>query len=670
MQKNKIFAIVGMLVSVSMILTSCAPAAAAPTGTKSKDPTSFSVVTFGEPETLDPALDYETAGSEIVQNVYENLVWYKRESTKDLIPMLATELPTVENGGLSKDGLTYTFKIRTGVKFHSGEEMTADDVAYSLQRGLLQGGSSSPIWLNAEPILGSTDNNDVTDLIDPKFVSALNAADVKEEEKVTSVIDDPANLAKVDAAELKRVCEVVTSKIVADTAKNTVTIKLAQAWGPFLVTMAGPWSVVQQKKWVAANGGWDGDCATWQKFYGKTSDELNKTALGKGENGTGPYMLDKWTEKESISLKAFDGYWRKEPMWEGGPSGAPKLKTVNIKYIDEFATRLAAFQAGDADFVLEGSSEDWPQLDALAGEMCEKDSKNCKPTELGTKSDIRAYKGLATINRTDVYFNFAPNTEGGNNFLGSGKLDGDGIPAEFFNDVHVRKAFNYCFDWGTFIKDVQQGQGQQANNAMILGEIGDSDTSPKYSFDLKKCEEEFKASTLKSADGKSLWDTGFRLTLLYNTGNTQRQTIAQILQQDVAQVNPKFKIEVTGMEWASFLKEQKAKKLPIFIVGWQEDIPDPHNWTFTYTLGYSANNQKMPKEFKDQIRPIVQKGVNEIDPTKRAAIYKEFNQMYYDFAPTILLSQQFNHHYEHSWVNGYYRNPTYGQWYYYALSKN
>ncbi|MEI8131695.1 MAG: ABC transporter substrate-binding protein [Leptolinea sp.] len=667
MQKSKLYLVVGLLVVVSMVLASCAPAA---TGAKSKDPTSFVAVTFSEPETFDPALDYETAGSEIIQNVYENLVWYKRESTKDLIPMLATEIPTVENGGVSADGLTYTFKIRKGVNFHTGEEMTVEDVAYSLQRGLLQGGTSSPMWLNVEPILGSSDNNDIVDQIDPKFVDALNAADVKAEEKITSVVDDPAGLNKIDPAELKRVCEVVTSKIVADKDKNTVTIKLAQPWGPFLVSIAGPWSVVQQKKWVAANGGWDGDCATWQKYYGKTSDELNKTALGKGENGTGPYMLDKWTEKESISLKAFDGYWRKEPMWEGGPSGAPKLKKVTIKYIDEFATRLAAFQAGDADFLLEGSSQDWPQLDPLAGEMCEKDSKNCKPTELGAKSDIRAYKGLPTINRTDVYFNFAPNVEGGNNFLGSGKLDGNGIPPEFFSDEHIRKAFNYCFDWGTYIKDVQQGEGKQANNVMIFGEIGDNDTSPKYNFDIKKCEEEFKAATLKSSDGKSVWDSGFRFTLSYNTGNTQRQTIAQILQQNVAQVNPNFKIEVSGIEWASFLKEQKAKKLPMFIVGWQEDIPDPHNWTFTYTLGYSGSNQKMPKEFKDKIQPLVQKGVNEPDPLKRAAIYADFNKMYYDFAPTILLAQQYVHHYEHTWVKGYYRNPTYGQWYYYALSKD
>ena len=46
----------------------------------------------------------------------------------ELIPNLATEIPTVENGGISEDGLTYTFKLRDDAKWHDGEPFTAADV--------------------------------------------------------------------------------------------------------------------------------------------------------------------------------------------------------------------------------------------------------------------------------------------------------------------------------------------------------------------------------------------------------------------------------------------------------------------------------------------------------------------------------------------------------------
>jgi ABC-type transport system substrate-binding protein len=48
------------------------------------------------------------------------------------VPSLATEVPTVENGGISRDGLRYTFKLRKGVKWHDGKSPLAD-VAFTYQ---------------------------------------------------------------------------------------------------------------------------------------------------------------------------------------------------------------------------------------------------------------------------------------------------------------------------------------------------------------------------------------------------------------------------------------------------------------------------------------------------------------------------------------------------------
>jgi len=50
-----------------------------------------------------------------------------------LIPDLATEIPSLENGGISSDGLTYTFKLRQDAKWHDGQPFTARDVVFSHQ---------------------------------------------------------------------------------------------------------------------------------------------------------------------------------------------------------------------------------------------------------------------------------------------------------------------------------------------------------------------------------------------------------------------------------------------------------------------------------------------------------------------------------------------------------
>src|SRR5262249_35064157 len=150
-----------------------------------------------------------------------------------------------------------------------------------------------------------------------------------------------------------------TDAIVADSSANTVTFHLAQPWGPFLATLANAWGSVVDKKYTAANGGWDGDCKTWQNFYSPTSEDLDKTKLGSAENGTGPYVMDHWTQTQEIVLKAFPDYWRKDPLWQGGPSGAPKITTIVLKRVANFSTRLAELQAGDADMVQPGSNADW-----------------------------------------------------------------------------------------------------------------------------------------------------------------------------------------------------------------------------------------------------------------------------------------------------------------------
>ncbi|MDH3194518.1 MAG: ABC transporter substrate-binding protein [Acidimicrobiia bacterium] len=87
-----------------------------------------------EPSTLDPAqVEPGEGGETIILQVYERLLEIG-SGGPDLVPGLATEVPTVDNGLISADGLTYTFPIREGVVFHDGTDLTASDVKYSWDR--------------------------------------------------------------------------------------------------------------------------------------------------------------------------------------------------------------------------------------------------------------------------------------------------------------------------------------------------------------------------------------------------------------------------------------------------------------------------------------------------------------------------------------------------------
>ncbi|MBI3968138.1 MAG: hypothetical protein HY329_21080 [Chloroflexi bacterium] len=64
--------------------------------------------------------------------MFSNLL--KIKPTLEYVPDLAKEVPTQANGGISADGLTYTFKLREGVKWHDGKPFTSADVKFTWER--------------------------------------------------------------------------------------------------------------------------------------------------------------------------------------------------------------------------------------------------------------------------------------------------------------------------------------------------------------------------------------------------------------------------------------------------------------------------------------------------------------------------------------------------------
>jgi len=597
-----------------------------------KNPDTLIEATIGGPESLDPSWAYDTASGDVILNVYETLVFPNKDSTTDFVPMLAT------SWDISSDGMTYTFHIRQGVKFQQGQDLTPQDVAYSFWRTMILDRAGGPSWILLQPFFGLDVQSFENDVVQKQFNGDWTKA-----------------------------AQAVEDAVTYDNAASTVTMHLKQPFGPMLQILSGTWSSIESMPWVIQQGGWDGDPANAQKFNNPSAEA---DPLFKVMNGTGPYSLTNWAPEQETDLTRNDNYWVTTPLWDGAPTGPAKVKNVAIKVIPEWGTRFATFQTGDADINYVPTQYD-SQVDPLVNNTCDATGK-CSATN--GQGSLTLWKGLPSVSETAIYFTQNVNTTGGvPSSMGSGKLDGNGIPADFFSDINVRKAFNYCFDWDTYIQQVFNGEAIQAYGPIIKGELGYDPNQAHYGFDLTKCEDAFKASTLTSADGKSLWDTGFYAQYIYNVGNDQRKTAGDILAADLLKVNPKFHLQVVGEPFALELKDQVAGRLPIFMLGWLEDYHDPQDWVvpFLASGGTYSGSQAFPADLQSQLDQLITQGVQTSDEQSRAQIYSQLQNLSFENALDLFVVQPEVRVYMQDWVKGYYYNPIFSnsEYYFYALSK-
>ncbi len=125
----------------SVIAAQVSPVAAAP-GSRAmirrdfaQEPTDAVLIVGTETdiEGFDPGHAGALATTRVNNNVLEGLLKYT-PGTVDMEPLLATEVPSLENGGISEDGLVYTYNLREGVTFHDGAPFNAEAVKVSYQR--------------------------------------------------------------------------------------------------------------------------------------------------------------------------------------------------------------------------------------------------------------------------------------------------------------------------------------------------------------------------------------------------------------------------------------------------------------------------------------------------------------------------------------------------------
>ncbi len=86
----------------------------------------------GDPSTFDPQLASFAEEISVVKQLYRGLFTY--DADLNVVPAVAKEVPSNENGGISDDGLTYTINLRNDATWSDGKPVTAHDFVYAFQR--------------------------------------------------------------------------------------------------------------------------------------------------------------------------------------------------------------------------------------------------------------------------------------------------------------------------------------------------------------------------------------------------------------------------------------------------------------------------------------------------------------------------------------------------------
>jgi len=205
----------------------------------------------GDMVLADPTLVSDSNSSYIQLNVVEGLLGIKPGTLSDIIPVLATDLPTV-----SADGLTYTFKLRQGVKFHDGTDFNADAVVYNYLRQ-----KNAP--------------KELRDAYNYYFGAVFGWA-------------ENSNLKSVDKVD-----------------DFTVTFTLGKPQPNFLIAQAPlPQFGIQSPTALKAGDADNPDPAKSKYAQGQ----------GTGMVGTGPFMFKEWVPNDHVTIVKNPNYWNKDGM--------------------------------------------------------------------------------------------------------------------------------------------------------------------------------------------------------------------------------------------------------------------------------------------------------------------------------------------------------------------
>jgi peptide/nickel transport system substrate-binding protein len=576
--------------------------------------------TIGNPDYLDPHVDYETFGSWIAYNVYETLYTYPWDSavTDPSVNLLAESQPV-----MSGDGLNYTVALREDITFHDGTPFNASCVKWNIERAMKIFYPDGPVWMLAEPLLGGGAVEAAafdTGPSSPEFIAAFD--NWVENSSSIIVIDD-----------------------------YTIRFRLAEPYPPFIAAMTYEVGAIMSPSFAIKHAtnetyaNWEGYGVDYGEFENYMSDHMC---------GTGPYMLTDWVPDQFVELDLYTEYWRTSSM-----TGAGSLHKIFIKTNEDVNGRSLNLRTGRTDGCY------WPTTNALdIWDPVEEESldANIVVSTLGASFSV-------------MFFGFN---------MGDYNVSATEIITSPFANKDFRQAASWAFDYDAFMSAAVNGFGIQAKGPIPFGMFGYNDSSYNFEYNLTAAVEAWNLALTDTDFIDSMNALDNTLTIYYNSGNTVREQGSLLLadglgnmtahadadDQLAAGMDAEMTFTTQALEWSNYLDHIRNRQMPIFFVGWAPDYADPDNYVypFCYHLGTYAGRIAYNNT---AVNALYLQAKAEANLAQRKIFYNQINDILAEDSPYLWVYQSTEFRTWRAWLDGdgLVYNPMH-QIYFYHVFKN
>lgn len=574
----------------------------------------FVYETIGNPEFMDPHADYENYGGFVFYNVYETLYsppfGSASTATEDLRPNLASAAPVI-----SADGLNYTVPLRHDVVFQDGTPFNASVVEWNFYRAAKMFYLSGPYWMIAEVLEGGQAVEDAAFSEDSatEFPAAFDAW-----------VASGAGIEVID--------------------EFTIKFILSDSFGYFMPVLTYTASAMMSPTFVLAHA--DTNFTTWDSYgVDYLQDPIeNPNYMVTHTCGTGPYMLTEWIPDSYIHLTLNENYWRTFDV----PSYAGSIKHIYLKTNEDTTGRILNIRAGTSDAVMV------PRTNAM---------------------DVYNNVTLASLYPDDIYLSKAGYGYGltfmGFNLYRVNTTVGTWFESPFQN-LNLRKAASYAFDYGAFLAAAVQGFGFRADSGAIpLGLVGyNTSAYLDIQYNISRAVDMWNLAVqdpvlitnfagVKTDTGTAAANT---IQLYYNSGNDERQKACLLVKDGLEAVFADedanmtafpdgISVSIQALEWSNYLAHQRYRQMMLFFVGWGPDYPDPDNFIFPFGYSRGTNGYRI-RYNNTQVDAWYFEAKTEVNETLRANIYGRILQAMADDFPYLWTYQQGELRVWRTWVHG------------------